>query len=110
MVLVVFNVRTAQHVLFGHILQPEERGGLVFADIAQVIRATATKCHPLGVGIFLDIHFIKSIVRIILDTEYDAPHQFIMFHQFHKAHGVNFLSPPDDLVGPVIVDVLGNMR
>ena len=33
-----------------------------------------------------------------------------MFHQFHKAHGVNFLSPPDDLVGPVIVDVLGNMR
>src|ERR1700744_1725223 len=80
----VSNLLVAQQVFVQHLLELEKGGGLVPADVPQVIGAATPQVHRLGVPVFLDIYLVKGAVSVILDTENDRSGELIMFHQFNK--------------------------
>ena len=53
----------------------------------------------------LDVYFVVSAVGIILNPEHNSIEQFVMFHQFNIAAGVNFFPPADYFIGAGIVNV-----
>jgi hypothetical protein len=53
------------------------------ANFTQVIGATAAQRHQLGVGILLNIYFVKGAVYIVLHPKYNGAHELIMFDHFY---------------------------
>ena len=106
MLLIVFDIVIAQLVLVHHVLQAEKGGGLVTADLAQVIGASATKGYQLGVGIFLDINLVKGAIGIVLYPENSASCKIIVLHEFNKSYRMDLLASADNLIGSVIVNIL----
>jgi hypothetical protein len=83
MVLVVLDDAVAEHVFIRHVLQTKQGSRFVPADIAEVIRTTATQRHQFGVGIFLDVHFVESVVAIVLYAKNNAAGKLVVLHHFN---------------------------
>jgi hypothetical protein len=73
------------------------------ANISQVIRAAAAYRQRAGIFIFLDMDFVESSIIIIFYTKGYGTHQFIMFQKFNISNSMDLFTPPDDLIGSVIV-------
>ena len=79
------------------------------ADIAQIVRTTATHIHGVGIFVLLDIYFVESRVRIVTHPKHNSAHEFIMFYQFRKTDSMNFFPSTDHFFGTVVVSKLQQM-
>ena len=109
MKLIKLNGVIKQEVFIYHILQPEKSRRFVPAYIAQIIRAATPQCHRFGIGIFLNVHFIKCAVIVVLHPKNNRTGQFIVFYQFNKSELINFFSSSDNLFGAIIINMLDDM-
>jgi hypothetical protein len=91
-------------------LQTEQGGSFVFADIAQVVRASAAKRHPFGVGVFLDVYFVIRIVRIVFHPKLYVAHEFVVLYELNKSHAVYLFTPSNYFIRSVVVDMFNDMR
>jgi hypothetical protein len=53
------------------------------ADISEVVRATAPEGNQFGIGVFIDINLVKSIIAVIFYPKNNISCEFIMFNQFY---------------------------
>lgn len=88
-----------------HFLQLEKSRRFVAANIAQVVRAATTQRNQPGVFKLGYVYLIIGIIGIIFNPEGYRVKQIIVLHQLNITNGVNFLSPADNFICTVIVNV-----
>jgi hypothetical protein len=80
------------------------------ADISQIIRATATDGKRLCVAEFLNKNLIVCGIAVILDPESHGLEEFIIFNKLNVSYGVNLLTPADNFIGSIRVNVFNKVR
>jgi hypothetical protein len=105
MLLVILRFKAIEMVLVQHFLELEQRGGLMAADVSQVIGALAPYGHAGYFVIFVYGDLVVVGVGVAFYPESGGTQYRIGLYELYPAGGKNTLPPTDHLIGAVIINV-----
>ena len=97
--------KTVEMILIQHLLELEQGGGLMAADVSQVIGALAPYGHAGYFVIFTNGNFVVVGVRVAFYPEGGGAQYGISLYELYPAGGKNTFPPTDHLIGAVIINV-----
>jgi hypothetical protein len=104
MPLVVPDGIVTDHVLVNKILQLQQGGSFMSADIAKVVRTRAAQCHGTRIPVFLYMHLVESAVIVVFDPKTYSTEKIVVFNEFNVSYRMNLFSTTDDFVRSVVVN------
>src|ERR1700755_1465 len=108
--LIIMDFLSLQHVPVQKFLKLDQCGCLMAAYISQIIRAAATDRKCLCIPEFLNKNLIIGGITVILDPEGYGFEKLIILNKLHVSYGVNLLTPADNFIGSICINVFNKVR